>query len=641
MRTSWSRLIGLLAACFGCFFYFADGVVHSQSSKSLILRSKHDFTITSLSTTRSTTEDESCLFCHTPHNAQPNVPLWNHTASTDSTNSAYSSTTMKATVSAATANDSSKLCLSCHDGTVALGDTVNNGVIPFTQGSNYQLPPSSSSNLHKGTGFGDDHPFAFVPVTGAEIQNPLPGDAIKLDHSGKIQCVSCHNPHVESIDATTQKFLVKSNLRSAMCLSCHNKSGWQTSSHYQPSSSTNDSRYTSAQGAHTGYTGVSNNGCESCHQTHTPVVGQRLVKFTEEETCYKCHNGAVAENNKNIQAEFQNKTYRHPVSTTPSVHDASESPTSALNRLPETSAGTPRHAECADCHNSHTANSQTASPPTVNGYLNGVSGITSTGTAIASSQYEYQVCLKCHGDSANKPQFNDTGNIGIGFGRNPKRQIDQANPDRYNTRLEFSSAVSWHPVTKSRGLSTGTTGEVPSLRTSILGSNGQPLPGRTQSSSSLIYCSDCHSNSTGRNLGATGTGPVGAHGSNIAHILERTYSYNTPPATPGGNIGRVTYSTSAYALCDKCHDVNNSIVQDRSFGEHRKHVVEQGVSCAVCHDSHGINGGNSLNNKYLISFDLSIVGPTSAGVLKYESTGFRNGRCYLVCHGQVHNPEDY
>lgn len=640
MQKGWLRFFALVNVCLGSFYYLNIQIVHSQNSKSLLLQSKHDFTITSSSTTHSTTETSSCVFCHTPHNASPNVPLWNHTASTDSTNSTYSSTTMKATVTVATANDSSKLCLACHDGTVALGDTVNNGVIPFTQGSNYSLPPNSASNLHKGTGFGDDHPFAFVPVTGTEIQNPLPGDSVKLDQSGKIQCVSCHNPHVESLDSTTKKFLVKSNLRSAMCLTCHTKTGWQTSSHYQPASSTNDSRYTTAQGAHTGYTGVSNNGCESCHQTHSPTVGQRLLKFNEENTCYKCHNGAVAETTKNIQSEFQNKTYRHPVSTTPSVHDASESPTSVSYRLPETSAGTPRHAECADCHNSHTANSQTASPPAVNGYLNGVSGITSTGSAIANSQYEYQLCFKCHADSANKPQSNDTGNIGIGYGRNPKRQTNQGNPDRFNTRLEFSSTVAWHPVTKSRGLTTGTTGFVPSLRTSIIGSNGQPIPGRSLTSTSLIYCSDCHNNSSGRNLG-TGTGPVGAHGSNNVHILERAYSYNTPPTNPGGTIGRVTYSVSAYALCDKCHDVNNSVVQDRSFGEHRKHVVEQGVSCSVCHSSHGINGGNGVNNKFLVNFDLSIVAPTNSGVLKYESTAFRNGRCYLVCHGVTHNPYDY
>ena len=630
MRNKKVKFISIFFAALCGGLFTADKVVHSQNQKSSVLRSKHDFTLNSPSTIRSTNEDRSCTFCHTPHNAIPNVPLWNHTASTETTSSVYNSTTMRATVTRATVADSSKLCLACHDGTVALGATVNNGVIPFVQGSNYGLPSTSASNINKGTGYGDDHPFAFVPVTGTEIQNPLPGDAVKLDPAGKVQCTTCHNPHKESVDTTTRKFLVKSNARSALCLTCHTKSGWLASSHSQPASAVNDNRYTTTQGAHTGYTGVSNNACESCHRPHTPGVGARLVKFVEEDTCYKCHNGTVAETTKNIQSEFQNKTYRHPVPTTPSVHDASEGPTSVLYRLPETSAGVARHSECFDCHNSHAANSQTATPPAVNGYLLSVSGITSSGSGVASSQFEYQLCLKCHGDSANKPQFNDTGNFGIGYGRNPKRQTDQANPDRYNTRREFSSLVAWHPVTRSRGLSTGIGGEVPSLRSNILGSNGQPLPGRTLSSTSLIYCTDCHNSDTGRNLG-TGTAPVGPHGSNIVHLLERSMPYNSPPATPGGTMGVVTYSTNAYALCNKCHDVNNSIVLDVGFRKHYRHVVLVGASCSVCHDSHGINGGNATNNKRMINFDLSIVAPSSSGILRYESTGFRQGRCYLTC----------
>lgn len=631
-------VFGLVAAT--GLFLLAEEVVHSQNFKSVILTSKHDFTVGSPSVIRSTTQNASCVFCHTPHNSVPNVPLWNHTGTSDPSSAVYSSSTLQATVSPATIADSSRLCLACHDGTVALGETVNNGVIPFVQGSNYKLPASSDANIHKGTGFTDDHPFAFVPVTGSEIQNPMPGDAVKLDGAGKVQCVSCHDPHNELTDATSRKFLVKSILRSELCMTCHTKSGWLASSHRQPASAVNDNKYTSTQGAHTGYTGVSNNGCESCHRPHSPMVGQRLVKFVEEDTCYKCHDGAVAETNRNIQTEFQGKTYRHPVSTTPSVHDAFESPTSSLFRLPETSAGAQRHSECVDCHSPHVANPATASPPQASGPLQGVSGITSSGSGISNVQFEYQVCLKCHGDSANKPQFTDTGTFGIGFGRNPKRQTDQANPDRYNTRLEFESLAAWHPVTRSRGLSTGSNGDVPSLRSNVIGSNGQPLPGRTLSSTSLIYCSDCHNSDTGRNLG-TGTAAKGTHGSNIVHLLERTYSYNTPPQTPGDKFTEVNYSVGAYALCNKCHDIDNSIVRDDSFEEHKKHIDGEGSSCSVCHDAHGINGGTGVNNKFLINFDLSIVGPDSQGRLRYESTGFRQGRCYLTCHGKNHDPKDY
>ncbi len=614
--------------------------VYSQSYKSSLLNTRHDFSVHSFSDTRAVTEEQVCVFCHTPHNATPNVPLWNRSATVASAQT-YSSSTLQSTVTQPTSADVSKLCLSCHDGTVALGDTVNNGLIPFLQGTNYKLPSASTANLNNATGFSDDHPFAFVPLTGTEIRVPPPGDAVKLDSNGKVQCVSCHQPHVPNNDPTVGKFLVKANLRSAICVTCHARTGWDAASHRQPASSVDDGRYGALQGAHTGYTGVSNNGCESCHRPHSPAVGQRLLKFVEENTCFQCHNGAVADSNRNIQSELQTKVYRHPVLTTPSVHDTAEGPTNPTFRLPETAAGSPRHAECADCHNPHAANSQTATPPAASGLQRYVKGITSVGAAIDNVTNQYEVCLKCHGDSANKPQSVDTGNFGVGFGRNPRRLTDQSNPNAFNVRIEFTSTVAWHPVVNPRGLTTDTNGVVPSLRSAPIDANGSPISGRTLSATSLIYCTDCHNNSSGRNLGSA-TGPVGPHGSNVIHILERNYTYNTPPATPGGTIGQVSYSTNTYALCNKCHDIDGSILQNRSFKEHDKHVRGVGASCSVCHDGHGINGGNALNNAHLINFDLSIVGPDpNTGLLKYESTGFRSGRCYLQCHGKQHSPENY
>ena len=614
--------------------------VYSQTYKTSLLNTQHDFNMHSLTDTRAVSELQVCVFCHTPHNATPNVPLWNRSA-TVAIAQTYVSSTLLSTVTQPTSSDISKLCLSCHDGTVALGDTVNNGLIPFLQGVDYKIPLSSEANLNNVGGFSDDHPFAFVPLTTSEVRVPPLGDPVKLDTNGKVQCVSCHQPHAPNNDPTTGKFLVKSNLRSAICVTCHSRIGWDAASHRQPASSINDNRYGALQGAHTGYTGVSNNGCESCHRPHSPTVGQRLLKLVEENTCFQCHNGTVAETNRNIQAEFQNKVYRHPVLTTPSVHDASEGPTNATFRLPETAAGASRHAECADCHNPHAANSQSASPPAASGFQRNVDGITSSGAGTDSVANQYEVCLKCHADSANKPQAFDTGNFGIGFGRNPKRLTDQGNPNRFNVRMEFSSTVAWHPVMSPRGLSTGPNGIVPSLRSAPITPGGQPLPNRTLSATSYIYCTDCHNNSTGRNLGTT-TGPVGPHGSNVIHLLERDYTYNTLPASPGGLLGEVTYSINAYALCNKCHDIDNSILRNESFKEHDKHVRGRGISCAACHDGHGINGGNAVNNSHMINLDLSLVGPDpNTGQLRYESTGFRAGRCYLRCHDRDHSPATY
>lgn len=599
--------------------------------KSAILNSKHDFRAGSTAAIRSVTGQDPCVFCHTPHQGNPGGFMWNQKLSTRDFPT-YTSTTLEATVTPINPQDASKLCLSCHDGTIALGDTVNDGLIPFIQGTGYTIPTNSPSNLAANRGFADDHPFGFVPIAGNEIRNPTAGDPVRLDAQGKVQCTSCHDPHREYTDTTVGKFLVKSNSGSAICLTCHVKQGWDTSSHRTPPDPNEDLKYNTPQGAHTGYVGITQNGCESCHRPHSPQTNQRLVKFAEENTCYQCHDGSVA--SLSIKTEFLAKTYVHPVNITPSVHDASEKPTSAAFPLPEVSAAAARHAECVDCHNPHFSNNQPAQPPLVSGALRGTRGQSTSNGFLLQSTNEFEICFKCHADSQNKPQYFDTSVAGIGYGRNPQRQFDAGNPNRYNTRIEFEFSPSYHPVTRVRNLSTGLGGDVPSLRQQPISPGGPPLPNRLLSSTSYIYCGDCHNNDTGRNLGTT-TGPAGIHGSNQPHLLERTNLLEPPPAVPGGSSAGVSYSPANYMLCDKCHDVQGSILMNQSFKEHEEHIREASAACSTCHDPHASQA------PMLINFDRSIVGPSSSGRLEYHRTGFRTGECYLTCHGQDHNPKSY
>ena len=51
--------------------------------------------------------------------------------------------------------------------------------------------------------------------------------------------------------------------------------------------------------------------------------------------------------------------------------------------------------------------------------------------------------------------------------------------------------------------------------------------------------------------------------------------------------------------------------------------------------------GNPVNNAHLINFDLTIVQPDSSGRLYFQKSGTFSGRCYLTCHGEEHNPEEY
>ena len=551
--------------------------------------------------------DEICVFCHTPHNANPATPLWNQALSSGVTYTVYSSSTMAASVGLPTG--STKLCLSCHDGTVAIGSTVSRGRLPMS-GVDAQGRLTGSSVV--GLNLSDDHPVSFTPVTGTEIVTPPAGDAVKLDANGLLHCRACHDPHRQDRDPITQKFLVKGNAASALCMTCHQKQYWQSN----PTTHRTSTRpYGTIQGAHTGYTTVADNGCESCHKPHTAGAGARVLKAVEERTCGtaaggQCHgsSGVAA---KNIAAEF-NKAYRHPVyDVTPSAHDAAEGP-GRTPPLPETSAAAARHAECPDCHNGHASYATGATAPKAGGRLSGVKGIDSNGLEVLPSGTppsvrEYEICYKCHADSANKPQAG--GGPAPPY---PNRVILQ-----FNMRLMFDPANPSHHAVEAAGRST----DVPSLRS----------PWTT---ASILYCTDCHNNDTGPRAPVPGTGPSGPHGSSFKHLLVARYDMDN---------SNTSESTSAYALCYKCHD-RSSILGDVTFREHNKHIAGEQSSCSLCHDPHGVNAGQgatAANNSRLINFDRRFVTPSSSGVLRFDDTGTRSGRCYLTCHGKNHNPESY
>ena len=163
--------------------------------------------------------DEICIVCHTPHNAvvETNAPLWNHT-STTATYTLYTSTTLDATVAAP--DGSSKMCMSCHDGTVAY-DSFG-GATGVT---------SATGGALIGTDISDDHPVSFTydaALAGAdgELFDPTTeitdlGGTISNDLllGGKMQCASCHDVH----GTGNASLLHIANTNSALCLTCHNK----------------------------------------------------------------------------------------------------------------------------------------------------------------------------------------------------------------------------------------------------------------------------------------------------------------------------------------------------------------------------------------------------------------------------------
>jgi predicted CXXCH cytochrome family protein len=305
--------------------------------------SPHNMSAQGPGAVRALTEGEVCIFCHTPHGATADAPLWNRYSFGENYQT-YDSTTAKATTDQPTG--ASKLCLSCHDGTVALGLVRSRpSVIEFAGG--VVKMPLGRSNL--GTDLSDDHPISFVYDThlaqeNGELRDPgtLAGGPVRLDKNRRLQCTACHNAH----DNQFGHFLVKSNLGSALCLTCHEKAYWNTGLHRTSEATWNGQL--PDPWPWTAETTVAANGCESCHAPHGAQTPPRLLyRDGEEQNCYACHNGHVAV--KNIATVFA-KDSVHPVSSTLHVHDPLED---AINP--------PRHVECADCHNPHAANAAAAS----------------------------------------------------------------------------------------------------------------------------------------------------------------------------------------------------------------------------------------------------------------------------------------
>jgi predicted CXXCH cytochrome family protein len=195
-------------------------------SAGTIVGSQHDFSNRGWTNPNG----EICVFCHTPHNADTEVldaPLWNHEV-TQATHTLYDSPTFDGATTIGQPGGASLLCLSCHDGTVAIdsyGDITGTHFIP------------ERANL--GTDLSNDHPISFaydaalVALDGslhdpAAITVTIGTDKTKTGtieevmlFDNQLQCASCHDVH--NTFTVDYKLLKLSLANSELCLTCHDK----------------------------------------------------------------------------------------------------------------------------------------------------------------------------------------------------------------------------------------------------------------------------------------------------------------------------------------------------------------------------------------------------------------------------------
>jgi predicted CXXCH cytochrome family protein len=584
-------------------------------------------------------QGDACLYCHAPHSGvgTPNSALWSQTLSMQ-TYAAYSSTTLKNAPQQPTLGGSSSLCLSCHDGTVAVGQTQPYGTLTMMGSMN----PTDKF----GSGLQGSHPFSLkLPMVDApDLQVTLTSTHTTADLTNSVtlinqnvECTSCHSPHVQAIDKLSQNFLVRDSSNGQMCLACHSSdprsvngqtnslSQWTGSIHAQAS---NKIANAPALGS---YANVGQNACISCHMPHNSLAGPQLLRGpvpsvpntdSSTQNCMTCHNGGsnISPAIPNVYAEFAKIAHPFPAGT--NTHDTGE--TAVLNNN--------RHATCVDCHSPHASQQVTSFtsplPPAVRASQNGIEGVSGTdGTTVLNpSVNQYENCLRCHGMSSGKQSL-------AVFGYLPTWAVSGADPLNIIPQLMQTSSSS-HPVMHDRSSAL----PQPSLRTYMLN-----LDGRTQGRPMglRILCTDCHNSDDNREFG--GTGPNGPHGSQYLHLLERRYEFSqvAPPPTggPGTPIQNLfptpildPAANGPYSLCAKCHDLA-LLVSNTSFSEHARHIND-GFSCSTCHNAHGMGSNSaSISGERMVNFDINVVAPNGTSPISYSRAA---NSCSLTCHGHAH-----
>jgi len=204
----------------------------AASEKEGVALTLHNLSVTGPGEVRSISETEICKFCHVPHSAVVPNALWGHRLSQATYTTPELRRGRPGARPAPQPDGSSRLCLSCHDGTVALGEVAGlarrgSQVVPE------RLGPGSRGFL--GTDLSGSHPISFVLEDTAfdgEIEDsdiglrPLASirsqAIVRLDDENKMQCTTCHDPHSDSYyrAGRVPRFWVAPTLEE-VCSGCH------------------------------------------------------------------------------------------------------------------------------------------------------------------------------------------------------------------------------------------------------------------------------------------------------------------------------------------------------------------------------------------------------------------------------------
>lgn len=220
----------------------------------------HNLSISGTTQFKSTNEQEICVFCHIPHNANlanNKKFLWSRNDPDTTTFALYTaSSTLDFDASGITLSEISKMCMSCHDGVTALNSMANG------RGATINLVASRIGDVYnpdvlgiwgpnigggdvdggilQGSDLTNDHPVSFeyrssydngdmtIKMPVGDWNGSMVGELPLWDNGDgkkRVECVTCHDPHIRYDGAYVEykPFLRKGNASSALCFTCHDK----------------------------------------------------------------------------------------------------------------------------------------------------------------------------------------------------------------------------------------------------------------------------------------------------------------------------------------------------------------------------------------------------------------------------------
>jgi hypothetical protein len=212
-----------------------------------IVNSLHDFSNNAANPSKTndglgTSTGQVCVFCHHPHrgadgtNGAGDALLWNMNSVSAASFDVYNGVaTFDANSSSAAVTSSapqSFLCMTCHDGAIAVGSLVQKPRDGTKTTADWWLDAAANGAADLGATLADDHPVNFTyadAVAGGGIQTNVANTVTGASTNeyplfgGTMQCATCHDVHAgtTTVDSSGIQFMRGDTAASEICVDCH------------------------------------------------------------------------------------------------------------------------------------------------------------------------------------------------------------------------------------------------------------------------------------------------------------------------------------------------------------------------------------------------------------------------------------